>query len=163
MSTKTDSPADPLPEEKQTKPQQNNEWTEAFFKQGDTARRYKNAEIATGPFAKVLVEEAGLLDPLPPDQKLTILDNACGIGAVAAALHEMLDPETVRERMELTCGDFAEPMLKAVGERIEENGWVNTKVKLVDAQNTGLPDASFSHVLANFVIMGLQDPDAALN
>ncbi|KAL8917584.1 MAG: hypothetical protein Q9208_007867 [Pyrenodesmia sp. 3 TL-2023] len=127
------------------------------------ARRYKNAELITGAFARTLVEKAGLLlVPTSEKEKLTILDNACGIGAVAAALHEMLDQGT-KARMALTCGDFAAGMLEAVRERIAEEGWANTEVKLVDAQKTDLPDASFTHVLANFVIMGLQEPDAALN
>ncbi|KAL9002550.1 MAG: hypothetical protein Q9188_004529 [Gyalolechia gomerana] len=141
-------------------PKQQNDWTESFFKQEDMGRRYKNAENVTGPFAKALIQQAGLLDPSTHSQ-LIILDNACGTGVVAAAVHDLLDSST-KKRMKLTCGDFAEPMLQAVKERIEENGWVNTEARLVDAQKTGLPDAAFTHVLANFVIMGLQEPDAAL-
>lgn len=95
-------------------------------------RRYKNAEIITGPFAKALIQQAGLLDPSTHSQ-LIILDNACGTGVVAAAVHDLLDSST-KKRMKLTCGDFAEPMLQAVKERIEENGWVNTEARLVDAQ-----------------------------
>ncbi|KAL8718232.1 MAG: hypothetical protein Q9225_004604 [Loekoesia sp. 1 TL-2023] len=137
-----------------------NDWTESFRKQEDMDRRYKTAQIITGAFAKTLIKNAGLLSP--DQDHLTILDNACGTGVVAAALHDMLD-QTTKDRMELTCGDFSEQMIKLVRARIEENGWRNTKAKLVDAQKTGLPDGSFTHVLANFVIMGLQEPDAALS
>ncbi|KAL8904222.1 MAG: hypothetical protein Q9207_003410 [Kuettlingeria erythrocarpa] len=141
-----------------------NDWTTTFFKQEDLPRRYKNTEIITGAFAHTLVEKAGLVDSAAAaaEEKLTILDNGCGIGVVAAALHEMLD-EGSKKRMELTCGDFAAGMLDGVKERIVKEGWGNTETKLVDAQDTGLPDANFSHVLANFVFMGLQDPGAALN
>lgn len=94
-------------------------------------RRYKTAQIITGAFAKTLIENAGLLNP--GQDHLTILDNACGTGVVTASLHDMLD-QTIKDRMELTCGDFSEQMIKSVRERIEENGWRNTTAKLVDAQ-----------------------------
>ncbi|KAL8725207.1 MAG: hypothetical protein Q9181_006504 [Wetmoreana brouardii] len=142
-------------------------------------RRYKNAEIITGPFAKVLIERADLLEP--DQEQLTVLDNACGTGVVAAALHDALDQST-KDRMELICGDLAAPMLNTVKERIETNGWPNTKGQHVDAQaglaprlwldcsinrqrtqKTRLPDEHFTHVLTNFAIMGLQEPTAALN
>ncbi|KAL8935458.1 MAG: hypothetical protein Q9216_005414 [Gyalolechia sp. 2 TL-2023] len=153
-SRNTDDVAAPIPK-------QHNDWTESFFKQVDMGRRYKNAEIITGPFAKTMIQQAGLLEPTTHSQ-LTILDNACGTGVVAAALHDLLDSST-RKRMKLTCGDFAKPMLEVVKKRIEEKGWMNTEARQVDAQKTALPDASFTHVLANFVIMGLQEPDAALS
>ncbi|KAI4191687.1 MAG: hypothetical protein LQ346_004655 [Caloplaca aetnensis] len=155
-----------------------NDWTTTFFKQEDMPRRYRSAELITGAFARTLVEKAGLAvrtaaaaaaaAAAEEEKKLTILDNGCGIGAVAAALHEMLD-EGSKKRMELTCGDSAPGMLDALKERIVEKVWGNTETRVVDAQggndtkNTELPDAYFSHVLANFVIMGLQEPDAALN
>ncbi|KAI4120221.1 MAG: hypothetical protein LQ338_006385 [Usnochroma carphineum] len=136
------------------------DWAASFKKQADVGRRLQDAEIITGPFAKTLIEKAGLLEPTA--DRLDILDNGCGTGAVAAALHEMLDQAT-KERMELTCADFLDPVVEAVSERMEKNRWMNTKAKQVDAQKTELPDAAFTHVLANFVFMGLQDPDAALN
>ncbi|KAL8688019.1 MAG: hypothetical protein Q9218_005962 [Villophora microphyllina] len=137
-----------------------NDWTSSFFKQEDMGRRYKNAEIITGAFARTLIEKAGLLSPSA--EPLSILDNACGTGVVANALHELLDQST-KDKMDLTCGDFAEPMLKTLRERIQENGWERTEARLVDAQKTKLPDATFTHVLTNFAIMGLPDPTAALN
>ncbi|KAL8712495.1 MAG: hypothetical protein Q9220_003343 [cf. Caloplaca sp. 1 TL-2023] len=145
----------------------NNDWTASFFQQADMGRRYKNAETITGAFARTLIQEAGLLEEPPsssssPDGRLTILDNAGGIGAVTAALHDML-PQSSIEKMELTCGDFSEPMLKAAEERIGEKGWANTKTKIVDAQQMDLPSETFTHVLTNFAIMGLQQPVKALN
>ncbi|KAL9594803.1 MAG: hypothetical protein Q9219_006817, partial [cf. Caloplaca sp. 3 TL-2023] len=148
-------------------PKNNNDkdWASSFFKQADMGRRYKTAEYITGPFARTLISKTNLLDPPSSDEedKLNILDNACGGGVVAAALHDMLDPAT-KARMELLCGDFSEPMLQAARERIEENGWEpNTRTELVDCEDTKLPPSTFTHVLANFVIMGLQNPDAALS
>ncbi|KAL8705800.1 MAG: hypothetical protein Q9201_001087 [Fulgogasparrea decipioides] len=108
-----------------------NDWTASFFKLEDMPRRYKNAELITGPFAKVLIEKAGLLEL--DQEPLTILDNACGTGVVAAALHDAFDQST-KDRMELICGDLADPMLKMLKERIETNGWPNTKGQHIDAQ-----------------------------
>lgn len=160
VSSVSPPPSTNQSENESSAPTKQKDWNESYFKQKDMARRYKNAEVITGPFAKTLIQQAGLLDANDVSQ-LTILDNACGTGVVAAAIHDLLDSST-KKRMKLTCGDFSEPMLQAVKERIEENGWNNTEARMVDAQRTGLPDASFSHVLANFVIMGLQEPDAAI-
>ncbi|KAL8772278.1 MAG: hypothetical protein Q9209_002490 [Squamulea sp. 1 TL-2023] len=143
-----------------TKNSTNNDWTATFLDNEKMARRYESAEIVTRPFGHALIEKASLLDPKVDD--LTILDNACGTGVVAATLHEMIPAET-RGRMKLTLGDFSEPMLKVARERCEKEGWVDTDARIVDAQKTGLPDATFSHVLTNFAVMGLQDPTAAIN
>ncbi|KAL8886398.1 MAG: hypothetical protein Q9215_005889 [Flavoplaca cf. flavocitrina] len=123
-------------------------------------QRYKNAEVVTGPFGRHLIGKAGLLSPNLDN--LTILDNACGTGVMSAALHELL-PMSTQSRMKLTMGDFSEPMLKVANERCASEGWVHTEGRIVDAQKTNLSDSTFSHVLTNFAIMGLQDPTAALN
>ncbi len=113
------NPTDPPASSTSTSPQ--TDWTSTFFKQEDLPRRYRSIEVITGAFARTLVEKAGLVVPTATEEeeKLTILDNGCGIGAVAAALHEMLD-EGRKKRMELTCGDFAPGMLEALKERISE-------------------------------------------
>ncbi|KAL8662930.1 MAG: hypothetical protein Q9168_008179 [Polycauliona sp. 1 TL-2023] len=131
-----------------------------FFKDPETAKRYRNAEVATGPFGRELIKKSGLL--APNLDNIIILDNACGTGVVSAALHEML-PMATKARMKLTMGDFAEPMLEVAKERCKSGEWVHTEARIVDAQKTGLPDATFTHVLTSFAIMGVPDPAAALN
>ncbi|KAL9036922.1 MAG: hypothetical protein Q9180_004017 [Flavoplaca navasiana] len=142
-----------------TKPNENF-FTETFFNNTEMGQRYKYAEVATGPFGRHLIEKAGLLSPNLDN--LTILDNACGTGVMSGALHEML-PVSTKSRMKLTMGDFSETMLKVANERCTTEGWVHTEGRIVDAQKTNLPDSTFSHVLTNFAIMGLEDPTAALN
>ncbi|KAI4200968.1 MAG: hypothetical protein LQ350_003537 [Teloschistes chrysophthalmus] len=146
-----------LPQRPHNKP---DDWDSSFFKQEDMGRRYKNSEIITGAFARTLIEKAGLLEP--GQEPLAILDNACGTGVVTNALHALLD-EGTKERMDLVCGDFSEPMLETLSKRIADNGWERTKARMVDAQKTMLPKARFTHVLTNFAVMGLPDPTAALN
>ncbi|KAL8778936.1 MAG: hypothetical protein Q9213_007171, partial [Squamulea squamosa] len=114
-----------------TKNSKNNDWTASFSNMEDMGRRFKSAEIVTAPFGRALIEKAGLLDP--DIDNLTILDNACGTGVVAAALHEMVPAET-RGRMKLTLGDFSERMLAVAKERCEREGWVDTEARIVDAQ-----------------------------
>lgn len=106
-------------------------WASSYFKQEDMGRRYKNAEIITGAFARTLIEKAGLLEP--EQESLAILDNACGTGVVTNALHTLLSQE-MKERMDLVCGDFSEPMLDTLSKRIADNGWERTKARMVDAQ-----------------------------
>lgn len=116
------------PHETHKKP---DDWASSYFRQEDMGRRYKNAEIITGAFARTLIEKAGLLEP--EQGSLAILDNACGTGVVTNALHALLDQET-KERMDLLCGDFSEPMLETLSKRIADNGWERTKARSVDAQ-----------------------------
>ncbi|KAL8734035.1 MAG: hypothetical protein Q9166_001796 [cf. Caloplaca sp. 2 TL-2023] len=106
-------------------------------------RRSKSAETITGPFARTLIEKAGLLEP--GLNNLTVLDNACGTGVVASALNEMMDAKT-KGRMKLTLGDLSEPMLKVAKGRSEREGWGHTDARIVNMEKTGLPDATFSHV-----------------
>ncbi|KAL9619715.1 MAG: hypothetical protein Q9204_008276 [Flavoplaca sp. TL-2023a] len=106
-------------------------FTETFFHNTEIGQRYKNAEVATGPFGRHLIEKAGLLSQNLDN--LTILDNACGTGVMSAALHEML-PMSTKSTMKLTMGDFSEPMLKVANDRCASQGWVHTEGRIVDAQ-----------------------------
>ncbi|KAL8650430.1 MAG: hypothetical protein Q9226_005144, partial [Calogaya cf. arnoldii] len=106
-------------------------WTNNFFNNTEMGRRYKNAEVVTGPFGRDMIEKAGLLSSNLDN--ITVLDNACGTGVVSAALHKMM-PVATKGRMKLTMGDFSEPMLNVAKERCEAEGWVHTEGRIVDAQ-----------------------------
>lgn len=111
------------------------EATRAIFHQPNVGERYKGAERVTSPFARSLIQQAGLLqagDKTP----LVILDNACGTGVVTAQLYDMVD-EDRRAEMQVICGDFSESMLSSVRQRIEENGWKGASAQLVDGQVRG--------------------------
>ena len=95
------------------------------------AELYKVAERATGPFARSLIRQAGVYQVT--QTPLVVLDNACGTGVVSAQLYETLE-ESAKEKMQLTCADFSEHMVKAVTQRIEENHWNGATARLVDAQ-----------------------------
>ncbi|GAD93840.1 UbiE/COQ5 family methyltransferase, putative [Paecilomyces variotii No. 5] len=124
------------------------------------ASRYRFAEVITGPYAKLLVEQTGIQST--KERPLVILDNACGTGVVADKLQRSLDEEAI-SNMQLTCADISEVMLGITKKRIQEEGWKNVETKIVDAQKTDLPSSHYSHVFASFVIMALPEPSSALN
>jgi len=103
----------------------------SFWKDSNVAQVYKGGERLTGPPAKRLIQQVGLLQA--ESGPLVVLDSACGTGVVSSQLYEMLD-ESDKERLQLTCGDFSEGMVQSVQQRIIDNGWKGAKAQVVDAQ-----------------------------
>lgn len=91
----------------------------------------KWGETVTGPSARRLIEQAGLLEP--SEGPLVIFDNACGTGVVTSLLHETL-VGSAKERLEITSGDISQRAVDAVQQRITHNGWQRTIAKIVDGQ-----------------------------
>ncbi|KIM89195.1 hypothetical protein PILCRDRAFT_813109, partial [Piloderma croceum F 1598] len=98
--------------------------------------------MVTGPSARRLVEQAG-----PSEGPLVIFDNACGSNG----------------RLEITCGDVSQRAVDGVQQRITDNGWQRTTVKIVDAQITGLPDNYFTHAVTSMGVMLMPDSNAGVN
>lgn len=124
---------------------------EKFFKEDKFVNQYKTGEHITGQFAKLLIDQTGLVanSKANPDSPLVVLDNACGTGIVSSILQHELD-EQVKSNMKLTCGDISQGMLDYVNHRIGKENWQNVEVKTVDAQASGLPSSYFTHVIASF-------------
>lgn len=122
-----------------------------IFNDDRFVRIYKTGEKVTGEFARSLIEQSGLVMDADtnPEKPLVVLDNACGSGIVSSLLHQQLD-EKVKENWQLTCGDISEAMLEYTRGRLQSEGWRNTEVKIVDAQETGLPSAHYTHVITAF-------------
>ncbi|KAK4125712.1 S-adenosyl-L-methionine-dependent methyltransferase [Parathielavia appendiculata] len=137
---------------------------------------YQNAKAAQGgAFEEMLLENARnvsapmalrMLTQMGFDKNtstpIKLLENACGAGVVAPMLQQIIKPEVLKQSS-ILCGDFSEPMVELVKKRIESEGWVNTEAVKVDAQNTGLADASFTHVATNIGYHVVPDSEAALN
>ncbi|KAF2089487.1 S-adenosyl-L-methionine-dependent methyltransferase [Saccharata proteae CBS 121410] len=133
------------------------------WQNADVAVNYRQNESLMGPFATALVRQAGLYqEESNKHAELAILDNACGTGVVSAVLQENL-PVAVKGRLQLTCGDISEPMIKFVKERIDADKWKNAEAKIVDAQSMPLPSAHYTHTFTNFGIMLLPRPFTALS
>jgi ubiquinone/menaquinone biosynthesis C-methylase UbiE len=123
------------------------DYLQNMFQTKDFIDRYKYSEKLTGLYAQTLVEYSGVANP--SQKPLVVLDNACGIGAVSSALNRTLDDEA-KKTWKLTCGDLSEGMLEYTKQRLVDEGWVNAETKIVDALNTGLPDAHYTHVFVSF-------------
>ncbi|KAL3447537.1 S-adenosyl-L-methionine-dependent methyltransferase [Aspergillus insuetus] len=129
-----------------------------IFKTASFVKTYKLAEKLTGPVAEALIDYTGIISyPSPP----VILDNACGLGIVSSILNRKVN-EQVRQRWELTAGDFSEAMVEYASQRGKEEGWLNTEMKVVDAQDTKLPTGQYTHIFATFAFQAIPDADAAL-
>lgn len=124
---------------------------EDLFKTDNFVNHYKTAEKVAGQFAQDLIDQSRLVVDANtnPDAPLTVLDNACGTGVISSILQEKLDDRTKQNWM-LTCGDISSSMLDYTKNRMELEGWANTEIKLVDAQDTKLPSAYYSHVITAF-------------
>lgn len=126
------------------------EW-EKLFKDNKFVKNYKTGERVTGQFAQALIDQSGLIleSRNNPGRPLVVLDNACGTGIVSSLLHQQLNDKT-KSNWKLTCGDISEGMLEYTKLRMEKEMWQNAETKIVDAQDTQLPDAHYTHVFTAF-------------
>ena len=103
----------------------------AMFKDPAMVAEYDTIALrTTGPFAKPLLQQAGLGHP--PDTPLRIFHSACGTGIVGRTLYPMLDDKD-RKQLQLTCGDWSEGMVTAMRQRIESEGWQGATAQVIDA------------------------------
>jgi len=106
----------------------------------EAALKYAIAERGSGPFARLLIEQAGL--QTPSGGPLVVFDSACGTGAVAAQLYDLLSGQAeTRENMKVTCGDTSAPMIFYLQNRAKKEGWTGTEAEIIDGVvgNTILP------------------------
>ncbi|KAE8333669.1 S-adenosyl-L-methionine-dependent methyltransferase [Aspergillus sergii] len=110
-------------------------------------------------FAKELISQSGL--PLSSQEPLVILDNACGTGAVSSVLHHTIGNDK-KANWQLTCGDKSEDMLHYTRQKMLQEEWHNAEVKIVNAQDTRLPSAHFTHVFTAFAFNLFPDEISAM-
>jgi ubiquinone/menaquinone biosynthesis C-methylase UbiE len=130
-------------------------YIQKMFQTKDFVDRYKYTEKLTGLYAQTLVDYSGVANT--SQKPLAILDNACGIGAVSSVLNRTLDDEA-KKTWKLTCGDLSEGMLEYTKQRLEDERWVNAETKVVNALDTGLPDAHYTHVFVSFGMLFRLNP-----
>lgn len=122
-----------------------------LFEDDKMVKHYEIGEKVTGQFAQSLLEQSGMIKDAnaTPEKPLVVFDNACGTGAVSSLLSQQLN-EGVKKNWQLTCGDISESMLNYTRRRLQREGWQNALVKVVDAQDTGLPSAHYTHAITAF-------------
>ncbi|GFF52691.1 conserved hypothetical protein [Aspergillus udagawae] len=126
----------------------------------ESTRQYELGSIKMSTlFAEELVKQSGIAQS--SQKPLVIFDNACGTGTVSSTLHRTLKDETTRS-WQLTCGDISEAMVEATKQKMNKEGWRNAEVKVVDAQDTRLLSAHYTHIFSAFAFNFLPDSQAAL-
>ncbi|KAI0132901.1 S-adenosyl-L-methionine-dependent methyltransferase [Xylariales sp. AK1849] len=118
-----------------------------------------NGDQIMGRSAALLLDQAGLNASTKKPFKL--LDNACGMGTVGAQLQPTVD-KSVLEKSRFLCADVNEQFIDVLKKRAEMKRWVNTDAVVADAQDSKLPDRSFTHVTISHGLHVIPDPDAAL-
>ncbi|KAJ1332992.1 methyltransferase domain-containing protein [Microdochium nivale] len=96
-----------------------------------------------------------------PTGSFTLLDNACGPGLIAGVLQEDL-PRDLLLQSRIVCADINGNLVEILEQRAEAQQWAGVETAVLDAQNPGLPDESFSHCTVNFGMHVIPDPDAVL-
>lgn len=126
------------------------EW-QTLFKDDKFVKTYRIGEKITGQFAQSLLDQSGMVKYANsnPEKSLVVFDNACGTGVVSSLLNQQLN-EKVKKNWNLTCGDISEGMLGYTRHRLQHEDWQNAEVKIVDAQETGLPSAHYTHAITAF-------------
>ncbi len=102
-------------------------------------------------FGRRLAELAGI----QPGAR--VLDVACGRGAVLFPAAELAGPGG-----QVVGIDLSEGMVGATAAEVERRGLRHVAVRLMDAENLALPDASFDRVLGGVGIFFLPDPRRGL-
>ncbi|EIT75172.1 hypothetical protein AO1008_07876 [Aspergillus oryzae 100-8] len=123
------------------------------------AALYELGGKITELFAKELISQSGL--PWSSQEPLVILDNACGTGAVSSVLHHTIGNDK-KANWQLTCGDKSEDMLHYAIQKMLQEEWHNAEVKIVNAQDTRLPSAHFTHVFTAFAFNLFPDDRSAM-
>ncbi|KAK8089918.1 hypothetical protein PG997_004879 [Apiospora hydei] len=122
-----------------------------------------------------LLAQAGLLPPVDDgdgvvpkdkqegrDEPFALFDNACGMGLITGLLQKQASPAVLRESR-FVCADLNANLVDIIKWRAETDGWKGAvETAVVDAQDTGLPSTSFSHVVINFAMHIIPKPDVAL-
>ncbi|KAG9193036.1 hypothetical protein G6011_03071 [Alternaria panax] len=135
----------------------------ADFSGAEAAQRYKNAENATGPYAKIIVGQSGIAAYLNSGAEANVLDFACGTGVVAQKLYDMIPKEKWRQ-LKVLGADISPPMLEYSKARGEKQGWVGLETKIVDGNGDftqALPKSSFTHIFTTFALNML--PEQAIS
>ncbi|KAH6882923.1 S-adenosyl-L-methionine-dependent methyltransferase [Alternaria rosae] len=129
----------------------------ASFLDAEAAQKYKNAEKATRPYVKTIVQQSGIAAYLESGAEASILDFACGTGVVAQEIYDTV-PKEKWGQLKVLGTDISPPMLEYLRARGETQGWMGLDTKTVDG-NTDLtqvlPKASFTHIFVSFAIFML--------
>ncbi|RSM11411.1 hypothetical protein CEP52_003041 [Fusarium oligoseptatum] len=117
------------------------------------------ADEMMGKPARMLIAQAGLGPSTTTS--FNLLDLGCGTGLVASCVLEVVPPSVMSESKVL-CTDVNARFVDILMQRAQRDKWINVDAAVGDAQSSGLPEHSLSHVTINFAMHIIPDPAAVL-
>ncbi|SCV33487.1 uncharacterized protein FFB14_04535 [Fusarium fujikuroi] len=117
------------------------------------------ADEMMGKPARMLIAQAGL--SRSTTTSFSLLDHGCGTGLIASYLQEVIEPPFLSQRR-IFCADMNARFVDILMQRARRDKWINVDAAVLDAQDSGLPKHSFSHVTMNFAMHIIPDPAAVL-
>jgi ubiquinone/menaquinone biosynthesis C-methylase UbiE len=102
--------------------------TEKLWQDPGIAERYANAENATRPFAKILMEKAGLSQL---DKPAHVFDLATGTGAAIQELYDAVPKEKWGD-LKVLGGDVSKDMIEYLQARGEKEGWTGLETRVLN-------------------------------
>ncbi|KAH7067159.1 hypothetical protein FB567DRAFT_541870 [Paraphoma chrysanthemicola] len=124
---------------------------EAFWSDPEVAQRYLNAENATRPMARALIQKTDLATR---KDKSNIFDLATGTGAAVQEIYDAVPKEKWGD-INVLGGDVSQGMLSYLDARGKSNGWTGLRTQIVDGNNLQeLVDKEerFTHTICTFAI-----------
>ncbi|CAN9100485.1 unnamed protein product [Alternaria alternata] len=112
----------------------------ANFLEAEAAQRYKNAEKATGPYAKTIVGQSGIVAHLDSGAEANVLDFACGTGVVVQKLYDTI-PKERWGQLKVLGADISPPIIVS-----------DTNAFLKGDFTQALPKSSFTHIFVTFAL-----------
>jgi ubiquinone/menaquinone biosynthesis C-methylase UbiE len=101
------------------------------FLDAEAAQKYKNAENATRPYAKTIIQQSGIVAYLNLGGEANVLDFGCGTGVVVHELYNTV-PKEKWGQLKVLGTDISPPMLEYLRARGDEQGWTALDTKIVD-------------------------------
>ncbi|USP76393.1 S-adenosyl-L-methionine-dependent methyltransferase [Curvularia clavata] len=134
----------------------------SHFLNAKAAEQYENAEKATRPFGKIIVEKSGIAQSIEAGEEVRVLDFACGTGAVIQELYDSV-PKEKWGQLKVTGTDFSPAMLEYLDKRAQREGWTGLDTKIVDANMPGfkdditkaLPASTYTHIFISFAVISM--------
>ncbi|KAJ4179412.1 hypothetical protein NW767_013747 [Fusarium falciforme] len=117
------------------------------------------ADEMMGKPARMLIAQAGLGPSTTTS--FNLVDLGCGTGLVASCVLESVQSSVLSES-KILCTDANVRFVDILMQRAQRDKWINVDAAVGDAQNSGLPEHSFSHVTINFAMHIIPDPAAVL-
>ncbi|KAF5590381.1 s-adenosyl-L-methionine-dependent methyltransferase [Fusarium pseudoanthophilum] len=119
----------------------------------------RQADEMMGKPARMLIAQAGLDHSTTTN--FSLLDHGCGTGLIASCLQEVIQP-SVLSQSSILCADINARFVNILLQRARRDHWINVEAGVLDAQDSGLPKHSFSHVTINFAMHIIPDPAVVL-